>query len=555
MTTLGGEFLLNEAGHLEVHRSYNMGLARLSAKTAAVARHPSLERFNNLLSLKNTDLKALVREQGLEARCDLNNNPSMRRALYETHAETLELVETEISLSDGDAASIWKSLDRYLPIYTLFRSDRVSSDQDPEAQNPLKAAVARAVADLADELERLTAQVRGTVEETARRTIEQMQANFPDLKLANELTPKFQEPKWSPIFKIELDADDGVPLNKRGSGVRRLILMSFFQAEANRMRTERNEAGDHSVPVIYAVEEPETAQHPDNQARIVEALQSLVEASDQVFLTTHNPSLAELLPVHSVRFVDDDETGGVRVCEPDDNVLEAVTKALGVLPARLPNTGVKVAVMTEGKTDIDALMNFYSILSASGDLRPFDTGLVFWAFGGGETVKDWIERQYLDALEIPQVIIVDSDRNAHGAPTSRKTQEIIAMLAARADATAIMTEKREIENYLHPDALSRASGGTISFDAAWDLDFDRLPVRLGEAITSARRAGAITFTPQSRDGQPMPPLETAKGHCKKVITSYLFAQMTAEEIKQRSTRADGTCEVLEWFEAIAQHVR
>ena len=316
MTTLGGEFLLNEAGHLEVHRSYNMGLARLSAKTAAVARHPSLERFNNLLSLKNTDLKALVREQGLEARCDLNNNPSMRRALYETHAETLELVETEISLSDGDAASIWKSLDRYLPIYTLFRSDRVSSDQDPEAQNPLKAAVARAVADLADELERLTAQVRGTVEETARRTIEQMQANFPDLKLANELTPKFQEPKWSPIFKTELDADDGVPLNKRGSGVRRLILMSFFQAEANRMRTERNEAGDHSVPVIYAVEEPETAQHPDNQARIVEALQSLVEASDQVFLTTHNPSLAELLPVHSVRFVDDDETGGVRVCEP-----------------------------------------------------------------------------------------------------------------------------------------------------------------------------------------------------------------------------------------------
>ena len=534
---------------------YNTRLARLTAKAVTTANHPAADPVGNLLELKNADLKALVRQQSLEARCDLNNNPSMRRALYEAHAGDLQLGLRDISLSDGDAASIWKSLEKFLPIYTLFKSDRVSSDQDPEAQNPMKAAVAKAVADLTEDLDKLTAQVREMVEETARRTIEQMQQSYPDLKLASELTPKFQEPKWSSIFKIELAADDGVPLNKRGSGVRRLILMSFFQAEASRLRAERDAAGNHSVPIIYGIEEPETSQHPDNQARIVEALQSVVSGGDQVLITTHNPSLAELLPTRSIRFVDDDENGNVRVREADDEVLAAVTETLGVLPAKLPNTRVRVAVMTEGKTDIDAIMNFYDVLTASGDLAPFDTELVFWAFGGGETVKDWIERQYLDALEIPQVIIVDSDRNADAAPESRKAREIVAMLGARADVHAFMTEKREIENFLHPDVILRVSNGTISFDPAWSLDYDRLPTRLGEAITSARQNGHVEFAPTSRNGDPLPSLDTGKGHCKKVITSYLFAQMTADEIKQRSTRPDGSSEVVDWLDTIGEYAR
>lgn len=54
-----------------------------------------------------------------------------------------------------------------------------------------------------------------------------------DSSLAQALSPKFKSPpKWS--FDFSIDGDDGVPINKRGSGVKRLILLNFFRAEAER---------------------------------------------------------------------------------------------------------------------------------------------------------------------------------------------------------------------------------------------------------------------------------------------------------------------------------
>lgn len=53
--------------------------------------------------------------------------------------------------------------------------------------------------------------------------------------------------------------------------MRRLILLNYFRAEAERQRES-----DRSI--IYALEEPETAQHPDWQRMLYSAL---VELSEQ----------------------------------------------------------------------------------------------------------------------------------------------------------------------------------------------------------------------------------------------------------------------------------
>ena len=103
------------------------------------------------------------------------------------------------------------------------------------------------------------------------------------------------------MFKLSLDGDDGIPVNKRGSGVRRLVLFSFFRAEAERLREEKDKGN-----IIYAIEEPETAQHPTNQRKVVEALVSIAETDGcQVLLTTHVPALAGLLPVDAILVVAD----------------------------------------------------------------------------------------------------------------------------------------------------------------------------------------------------------------------------------------------------------
>lgn len=549
-TSLAAEYLLNKDGLFEVHHIFNVGLARIVPEKVVISNHPSAIPVDNLLELKNTELKSLVKTEKLESECNLNNNPSMRQALYNAYSGKLQITEKAISLSKGDAANVWKSLEMYLPIYTLFKSDRVSSDQDPEAQNPMKAAINKAVANLSEDLEKVTEQVRIMVEKTANRTIEQMKESFPDMKLASELTPKFQDPKWSSIFKIELAADDGVPLNKRGSGVRRLILLSFFQAEANRKRQEGSASDEDKIPIIYGIEEPETSQHPDNQARIVDALESVVSNGDQVLITTHNPSLAKLLPVNSICFIDE-EDGRIRIRESSDEVMTTVVDTLGIHATEISSMNVKVAVMVEGKSDIDALKNFYDVLSSNGDIEKFDLDSVFWIIGGGGNVKDWVELRNLDALNIPQVIIIDSDRGALSDPISSKAQYICDMTCDDNSVCAFVTEKREIENYLHPDVVERVSNGTITLDSELDFDYDRIPVQLGKAIQKAKGNKKVHFAPTDRDGKILSdPLGAGTSHCKKVITSYLFGKMTAEEIKQRSLLSDESSEIVNWIKAI-----
>ena len=52
----------------------------------------------------------------------------------------------------------------------FFQSDRPSSDQDPEVQNPMKVAIAQALGQLDKELEEITTQIQAKAQETAAKT-------------------------------------------------------------------------------------------------------------------------------------------------------------------------------------------------------------------------------------------------------------------------------------------------------------------------------------------------------------------------------------------------
>src|SRR5699024_10105945 len=137
--------------------------------------------------------------------------------------------------------------------------------------------------------------------------------------LAKDLIPKFKkDPKWS--FNFTIDSDNGIPLNKRGSGVRRLILLNFFRAEAEKEKSDEGKAS-----IIYAIEEPETSQHPDHQLMLMEALLELANKdSCQILLTTHVPALAGTLPIEGLRFITKDKNEDVIIQEGNDNVLQCI---------------------------------------------------------------------------------------------------------------------------------------------------------------------------------------------------------------------------------------
>ncbi len=75
--------------------------------------------------------------------------------------------------------------------------------------------------------------------------------------------------------------------------------MNFFRAEAERRQNENN------VPsIIYAIEEPETSQHPNHQKKLIEAFIELSQADNtQILLTTHSPSIVRLLEFDHIKLI------------------------------------------------------------------------------------------------------------------------------------------------------------------------------------------------------------------------------------------------------------
>jgi len=258
-TSLAGEYLLTADGTLKIRKTFDCKSPKPSEDVTLLALHPTAANVSNLLELKEKDLQNLVKARGLNV--PLKGNPGMRQALWASEQD-LKFAEVAISLSKGkeDGKRIWDQLQAYLPLFALFQSDRDSKDSDGEVQTPMMAAVAQAIAEVQGEIDEIQKKVREKAEAIAYSTHEALKTIDPNL--ASELTPQFTPPtpaKWKSLFSVNMDTDDGIPLNKRGSGIRRLILVSFFKAAAER----RLASGDRSRSVIYAIEEPETGQHPN----------------------------------------------------------------------------------------------------------------------------------------------------------------------------------------------------------------------------------------------------------------------------------------------------
>ena len=236
------------------------------------------------------------------------------------------------------------------PHMLCFKADRPSTDTDAEVQDPMKLAIRQAIKSVESKLDEIKAEVKREAIDVADRTLQKL--NEMDPELANELNPTFSaEPRWDG-FKLTLTGDDDIPINKRGSGVRRLILLNFFRAAAERRASEENRP-----EVIYAIEEPEVSQHPENQEMLVQALLKLSSRVDhQVILTTHVPLLAGLVPTESIRHISRDVEGLPIVRLHDEDVFRRVMDELGVLPnpAELDTMrdGLKLLICVEGTSDV-----------------------------------------------------------------------------------------------------------------------------------------------------------------------------------------------------------
>ncbi len=504
-TTLADEYLLSATGSLIIQKVYDCSKKAPTAETSILARHPTAKGVENLLELKEKDLQSLVKAQNLDVK--LKGNPGMRRALWDAAGE-LSLADTAVPVSKAkeDSKQIWEQIERHLPMFALFQSDRASKESDGEIQNPLKGAIATAIAEVQNEIDRIQAKVKQKSEEIAKLTHDALQTIDP--KLAKTLVPKFTPPgasKWTSLFSLGMDTDDAIPLNKRGSGVRRLILVSFFKAEA-----ERKLAASSKANIIYAIEEPETSQHPANQRILIEAFKDLARAPNcQVILTTHSPGLAADLPVDSIRFISSGGPPETPTVEKGSDVFGKVADVLGLTP----DSRAKVIVCVEGPTDVEALRYLSHALHVDDNTIPSLLNNSAFAFVvlGGSTLKHWVAEHYLRNLRCPEVHIYDSDVPKYG--------ETVDEVNARTDGLgswAVLTKKHEMECYLHPNAIMEVYEVAVDVVDQPEENRPSVPKAFAIAYTAHKSLDALM-----RDG-------TAKNYLTKV-----YPKMTAEMIRQR----------------------
>lgn len=301
-TTLRDEYLLNDEGDLEIVKIYPNGG---KAKVYIRAMHPQNLECNDLHAKTNKDLKNILEKHEIEC-ADKTKNATIRKAIWDHFSNDLSIADSMIDVSKGDVKSIWEQINKYMPFYSLFQSDRKNSDGDSEVQDPLKEAVKQILntPNLKQQLDSIASEVYEKLKDVSTRTLEKIKEMNPNI--ANSLSPRIPSVemlKWPEVFKgVSITSDNDIPINKRGSGVKRLILLNFFRAEAERRREESDKAN-----IVYAIEEPETSQHTNHQKILIKALLELSQIPNtQILITTHSSNIVKELDFENIRLIKDD---------------------------------------------------------------------------------------------------------------------------------------------------------------------------------------------------------------------------------------------------------
>ncbi|HQJ76231.1 MAG TPA: ATP-binding protein [Bacteroidota bacterium] len=452
-TSLKDEYLLNSERDLEVWKTFKNGRIK---ETSIKCNHPANDDvLKNLLRKKVKELQDIVKEKNLQ--CDDKRKSALLRKAIRDSYDNINFQEIEIIVDAEDAKQIWDQLVNYLPIYALFHSDRKNQDLDSEVQDPLKISIDQIFKrdDIKSKLNEIAKEVEREINNIAQNTINKFKEVSKQKSQIKPNIPEVASLKWKDVYKnIGFNTDNEVPLNKRGSGFRRLMLLSFFLAEVEKHKN------DTKVHTIYAIEEPETSLHPDLQKILLDSLMNLSNNENyQIIITTHSPQYIRILPKETIIYV---EKGTVE--NFNDNVINKIIENLGILP----NVG-KVIWCVEGRNDMNFLRNINKNIPELKSIIDIEhcinSGLLAFNLMNGANCGDYIDRYITKNTNAIEFHLYDKDKDS-------KYEEDIEKVNQRIDGSeGILTNKREIENYVPKELIENEFNIKLENISNWD-DFD-----------------------------------------------------------------------------------
>jgi hypothetical protein len=199
-------------------------------------------------------------------------------------------------------------------------------------------------------------------------------------------------------------------------------------------------------------------------------------------------------------------------------------------------TLVKLLVIVEGRHDLSFLRGISLMLHAADAAMP-DLGalervgrIVMLPVGGGDALC-WSTR--LAPLGLPEFHLLDREM----PPATKNRRQAVAIVNKRPNCRAYLTQKRAIENYLHPQAVTDVSGLDFNFG---DED-DVADLVAGRCYDRERREPIWELLPAR-----------ARKRCREAAKRWLnnkaVARMTPALLDQR----DPTGEVRVWLATISR---
>jgi len=479
-TTLQEEMLVDEEGHLRIRKVYpRENLTKFDI--VLVIKDFNDNRFRGLAALKEKELNERCNSIGIDVTKSGRGitNRGKREALREKARELgiqNENMDLKLSIKDD----LWKTISALLPEFVLFEVDTRLGVDEASFQSQFKPVIKSAVeqSQVVEAREVLTKEVGDALQVEMNKIFKQLKKHT-DVFVELRARPQFSLDK-SVSFEIFGKDQHGVEnsLERRGSGMRRLLMVAFFK-----YLTEREQNGTRKY--VFAVEEPENCLHPGLQRDLVSSFRKLADEGYQTIITSHSPVFAGASPIDDLALITRNEGVAKAIQTPDIDVF-MVAEELGVEPAD-QITCYNACIYVEGIDDIMFWNTIASKLKEAGTIREdFKDKNVGFVISGGDNLKHWIDLRAMNKISRRFGVVVDSDKKDDRQCIPE--QKLKWKSKCEADGGKFyFLRKREIENYIHPAALQRAGKPRTAFDDFTDMkkEFGENVVKTIKDMTSA----------------------------------------------------------------------
>jgi len=446
-TTFKEEMLLDQDGYLRIRKTYPRNNPT-SFKISLITQDFQDNRFAGLVNLSEKELNERCKELGINIKRAGRGitNKSKRKALRDKAREMgVKVGRYELEVSTRDR--LWKCIESLLPDFELFESETRTDTSATSFQSQFRPIIKTAAErpEISNVKEKFINYIEKSVQEEFDKLFEELKRYTDDLS-ALTVKPVFS---WDKAVSLLVYGKDrhGVekPLEKRGSGLRRLLMVSFFQYLAKKKEEKFN--------FIFGIEEPENNLHPGLQRELIKSFRQLAEQGYQIIITTHSPVFVGASPIEDLILIQ--REGGIsRAIQHPKLKLDEIAEELGVEPSD-QITGYKACVFVEGKDDIMFWKTIATKLKEGGYIdHDFDDKNIGLILTGGDNLKHWIDCRAMKRLNRRFAVIVDSDKKSKDDKIPEKKLKWKER-CEKDGGIFIILRKRTIENYLHPNAIKR----------------------------------------------------------------------------------------------------